>query len=147
MRATTLTLICAAAFCAWGCGRNEPAGADRPARAHAPAAGATANAGAADPGKLDAEIAQLEAEAEKRPDDKAARDAVADAYVRRGNARYDAGKLNEALDDFRSALSLNPAHEEAQLKLAQLQQEIGGEPKADDGRPVSVPAKPENSNK
>ena len=141
MRTLIFALFLAAALGANGCNRSAPASAEQPANA----SNSPANAAASDTAALDAEIAQLEAQAEKNPDDKAARDAVADAYVRRGDAYRAGGKLKEAMEDYQSAISLNPAHEDAQLKLAQLQQELGEELKTDDGKPVSVPAKPEGN--
>jgi tetratricopeptide (TPR) repeat protein len=95
-----------------------------------------------DTAKMDAEIAQLEQQAEKNPDDDTALDALADAYVRRGRALHEAHRLNEALHDYQSALRFSPDHEEANLRIAQITQEIGAEPHAEDGKPVAVPAKP-----
>ena len=92
--------------------------------------------------KLDAEIRQLEAQAVQNPDDNSVREALANAYARRGAANYDAHKLDEALKDYQSALSYNPDHEEAQLRSQQISQELGGGVRADDGKPVTVPAKP-----
>lgn len=93
--------------------------------------------------KLDAEIAQLEQKAEKNPEDESAREAVAQSYLRRGNAFYAARKLPEALKDFQSAVRFNPDNDEAQMRVTQVSQEINSEPRADDGRPVTVPTKPE----
>jgi len=92
-------------------------------------------------GQLDAEIARLEAEAEKNPEDDTARAAVAVAYVRRANALRDVGRKDDALRDYQIALRYNPDNEEAQLGLEQVNQESGAEPLGDDGRPVTVPAK------
>lgn len=96
----------------------------------------------ADTAKLDAEIARLEQQAEKNPDDDATLGALADAYVKRGAALYEAQRLTDALHDYQSALKYSPNHEEANLRVAQITQEIGAEPHAEDGKPVSVPAKP-----
>jgi tetratricopeptide (TPR) repeat protein len=95
-----------------------------------------------DTSKMDAEIAQLEQQAEKNPDDETTLGALADAYVRRGHALHEARRLNDALHDYQSALRFSPDHEEANLRVAQITQEIGAEPHAEDGKPVSVPAKP-----
>jgi tetratricopeptide (TPR) repeat protein len=106
----------------------------------------SANAGQPDMAKLDADIMQLEAQAAQSPDDNSVREAVANAYARRGAANYDAHKLAEALKDYQSALSYNPAHEDAQLRVEQISQEMSGGVRADDGKPVTVPAKPGASN-
>ncbi|HYP02209.1 MAG TPA: hypothetical protein VER76_18605 [Pyrinomonadaceae bacterium] len=103
----------------------------------------TATGGQAlDTSKLDAEIARLEAQAEKSPDDDSTLGALADAYVRRGHALHEAHRLTDALHDYQSALRYSPDHEEANLRVAQITQEIGAEPHAEDGKPVAVPAKP-----
>ncbi len=142
--------LCCCAACG---GSAPPAGDNQSGAANASAASSgansagngSANAGgqSADLSKLDAWIAQLENEAEQSPDDDTARSALADAYVRRGNALHDAHRLMDALHDYQSALKFSPDHEEASLRVAQLTQEIGEEPHAEDGKPVSVPAKPE----
>lgn len=107
------------------------------------------NAGTPDFAKLDADITRLESEAAERPDDNSLRESVANAYAKRGAANYDAHKPAEALKDYQSALSYNPDYEEAQLRVQQISQEIGGAVRTDDGKPVTVPAKPgaSNSNK
>jgi cytochrome c-type biogenesis protein CcmH/NrfG len=98
--------------------------------------------------KMDAEIGRLEQEAEKNPDDDATLSALADAYVRRGQLLHEARRLTDALHDYQSALRYSPDHEEASIRVAQITQEIGAEPHAEDGKPVSVPAKPgTNENK
>jgi Flp pilus assembly protein TadD len=105
----------------------------------------TGSAGQPDFAKLDADIMQLEAQATQSPDDNSLRESVANAYARRGSANYDAHKLAEALKDYQTALSYNPDHEEAQLRVQQISQEASGV-RADDGKPVTVPAKPGASN-
>jgi hypothetical protein len=109
----------------------------------------SANAGAPDFAKLDADIMRLESEAAERPDDNSLRESVANAYAKRGAANYDAHKPAEALKDYQSALNYNPDMEEAQLRVQQISQEIGGAVRTDDGKPVTVPAKSgaSNSNK
>lgn len=95
-----------------------------------------------DIGKLDAEIARLEADAVRHPDDSALRSVVADAYARRAAVHYEAHRLQEALRDYQSALSFDPSNEEAQLRVTQINQELEPEVKTDDGKPVTVTAKP-----
>jgi Flp pilus assembly protein TadD len=106
----------------------------------------TVTAGQLDIAKLDAEIRSLEAQATQSPDDQSLRGSLADAYVRRGSAHYAARRLDAALNDYRSALSYDPTNEDAQLRITQINQETGGEPRADDGKPATVPAKPGASN-
>jgi tetratricopeptide (TPR) repeat protein len=141
-RLLTLTFCCMAALTAGACKGDGQLATNR--------AGANANADAAaqppDAGRLDSEIAQLEAQTVKNPDDRALRESLADALVKRGHLRYDARQLNEARADYQSALSHNPDHEEAQTRVAQIDQEMQPEPVADDGKPVTVPAKPGGGN-
>jgi tetratricopeptide (TPR) repeat protein len=107
--------------------------------------------GAAQPdfAKLDADIMQLEAQLADKPDDNGLREAVAQAYVRRGAANYAQQKPAEALRDYQAALNYDPGNEEAELRITQLNQEGAGALRTDDGKPATVPAKPgaSNSNK
>jgi Flp pilus assembly protein TadD len=143
-RALNFALCCVAALSLAACGRGGRQNANR-AGANNPAS-STTNASvppqeALASGQLDAEIARLEAQAEKNPEDDTARASVAAAYVRRANALREAGRADDALRDYQTALRFNPDNEEAQLGLEQINQEAGAEPRADDGRPVTVPAK------
>jgi tetratricopeptide (TPR) repeat protein len=142
MRTTLHTLAVAfAAFAAFACAGDSREAANAPAPPNAAATpAATKNIG-----QLDAEIARLEAEAAKDPDDRTVRDALADALVRRGNLHLEARRLEQALTDFQNALSHRPDHEEAQERITQIGNEQKGEPVGDDGRPVTVPASPGQS--
>lgn len=143
MRTTALFLCCLAAIIGGACRGDAPRATNGPAAADANAnANAKGQAAPADPAKLDAEIAGLEAQAAKNPDDRLMRETLADALVKRGQLHYDARRLNEALADYQAALSHNPDHEEAQTRIAQINNEMQPEPVGDDGRPVTVPAKP-----
>jgi Flp pilus assembly protein TadD len=148
VRRKFLPAACAAALAlACACaprGANQPA-ANQPANANQPNADAGA-AGQQDIAKLDAEIVSLEAQAGRNPDDSSLRDSLAAAYARRGSAHYAARHLDEALKDYQSALSYDPANEDAQLRITQINQETGGEPRADDGKPATVTAKPGAAN-
>jgi len=108
------------------------------------AASSTSNTSAASgqPDELDAEIARLEREAEKDPDDDVTRTFLAQAYFLRGSALQQSGKLDEAMRDFQNALRFDPAHEEANIRLAQITREKEPDPRADDGKPVAIPATP-----
>ena len=147
MRSTfTAACLLAALGCA-ACGdRANSNSAANQAASNANAAGGSSQTH--DIAKLDAEIAGLEADALKKPDDRALRDAVADAYARRAAVHYEARRPQEALADYQRALSFDPSNEEAQMRVTQINQELEPEPKTDDGKPVTVPAKPgaQNSN-
>jgi tetratricopeptide (TPR) repeat protein len=148
-----LSLMCAALLLCGACGKSAPppaangnGGANAATTASPGDASGNTQGNAAgqelDTAKLDAEIAQLEQQAEKNPEDDTMLSALADAYVRRGHALHEAHRLADALRDYQSALRYSPDHEEANLRVAQITQEIGAEPHAEDGKPVSVPAKP-----
>jgi tetratricopeptide (TPR) repeat protein len=144
-----LSLMCAALLCG-ACGKDAPPAVNGGTNAAtASPGGANVNTPAqaggmqgTDTSKLDAEIAALEQQAEKNPDDGTTLVALADAYARRGHALYEARRLTDALHDYQSALKYSPDHEEANLRVAQITQEVGVEPLAEDGKPVAVPAKP-----
>ncbi len=150
-----LCLPCVLLLCV-ACGKSTSDGANASNAANAAASSngtngnasnvAPASGQAHDNSKLDAEIVRLEQEAEKNPDDETMLGALADAYVKRGAALHDAQRLADALRDYQSALKYSPNHEEANLRVAQITQEIGAEPHAEDGKPVSIPAKPGTSN-
>ncbi|HEX8636383.1 MAG TPA: tetratricopeptide repeat protein [Pyrinomonadaceae bacterium] len=149
--ASLLSLMCAAVLLCGACGKSAPSGANGNGGANVAAAPDNVNRGAAgnnssgqelDTSKLDAEIAGLEQQAEKNPDDDATLGALAEAHVKRGHALHEARRLTDALHDYQTALRYSPDHEEASLRVAQITQEIGAEPHAEDGKPVAVPAKP-----
>ena len=148
--------MCAALLLCGACGKSAPPVANGNGGANNAAASTVAspgsmninapgNAGSGqvlDTSKLDAQIAALEQQAEKNPDEDTTLAALAEAYVRRGHALHEARRLPDALHDYQSALRYSPDHEEASLRVAQITQEIGAEPHAEDGKPVAVPAKP-----
>ncbi len=144
MREFGLVLCCTAAVLLAACGRGPAQAGNRAAGGMSDAANTNANVSPAQAlasGQLDADIAQLEAQAETQPEDDTARTAVAAAYVRRANALRAAGRTPDAMRDYQTALRFNPDNEDAQLGLEQLNQEAGAAPRADDGQPVTVPAK------
>lgn len=148
VRGRILLAVCAATLsCACGAGRD--AASQSAANKSAQGSQSVNNNGVAgqlDIAKLDAEIRSLEAQATQSPDDRSLRDALADAYARRGSANYAARRLDAALSDYQSALSYDPSNEDAQLRITQINQETGGEPRADDGKPATVTAKPGAAN-
>lgn len=144
MQTKLLTLCCAVALAAaWGCAGDSRQAANRAGQSNA---AATPTAAPRDLGKLDGEVARLEAQAAKDPDDRTVRDSLADALVSRGNLHLEARRLDQALTDFQNALSHRPDHEEAQERITQINSEQEREPVGDDGRPVTVPAAPGASN-
>ena len=142
MRTTALILCCLAALFGSACRGDAPPATNRAATN----TNAEKQSQPVDPAKLDAEIAGLEAQAVKNPDDKVLRETLADALVKRAQLHYDARRLNEALADYQAALSHNPDHEEAQTRIVQINNEMQPEPVGDDGKPVTVPAKPGGGN-
>ena len=144
MRTKLLLFCCAATLAASACAGDSREDANRPPTASN--AGATPTAATRDIVKLDAEIARLEAQAAKDPDDRTLRDSLADALVSRGNLHLEARRLDQALSDFQNALSHKPDHDEAQERITQINNEQEREPVGDDGRPVTVPAGPGAAN-
>ncbi len=146
-KTTKLLLGCAcglalfAAACSWGTSAPTTNNASTANAAKSDYGGAgNGGAGAA---QLDAEIARLEEMAEKNPDDETARHDAAEAYVRRAKNAQSAGQLEAALRDYQNALRFDPDHEDAQLGVQLITHEAGTEPLGDDGKPVTVPAKPD----
>jgi tetratricopeptide (TPR) repeat protein len=92
--------------------------------------------------KLDAEIERLERQAERNPGDEDTRDELARVYVRRGDARRAAGQLREAVEDYQSALRLDPDNAEAQNNAAAARQQLGGEQEDENGAPAPLPITP-----
>ncbi|HEY9401949.1 MAG TPA: hypothetical protein VIQ24_04610 [Pyrinomonadaceae bacterium] len=147
-----LSLMCALLLLCGACGKSAPTAANgnggmdavtvSQGNVNGSAASNTGGGRELDTSKLDAEIAGLEQQAEKNPDDDTTLGALADAYVRRGHALHEARRLTDALHDYQSALRYSPDNEEANLRVAQITQEIGAEPHAEDGKPVAVPARP-----
>lgn len=138
MRTTAPAFCCAAALLlSASCRGDAPRATNQPA-----ANNAATPAQPVDAAKLEAEINSLEAQAAKNPDDRLLRETLADLLVRRAQTRYEARRLDDALADYQAALSHNPDHEEAQTRIAQINQEMQPEPVGDDGKPVTVPAKP-----
>ncbi len=131
-----------------GCRRSAPANGNQtenPATSNT-ATAATTNSASADGGanaaQLDAEIARLEKIAQRNPSDDEVRDALAQAYVRRGNARRAAQQLREALRDYQNALRINADNEEAQRNAAEISPQVEGQPTGENGEPAPLPITP-----
>jgi tetratricopeptide (TPR) repeat protein len=138
MQTKLLWACCAAALACAACAGDSRQEPNQPATN----AGAATSPGVEtrDIGKLDADIARLEAQAAKDPDDRVLRDTLADTFVRRGNVHAEARRLEQALTDYQNALSYKPDQEEAQERITQIGNESQREPVGDDGRPISIPA-------
>ena len=132
-------LLFAAAACRDG-GKNESAQTNGGAASNTSANNAAAAGG--DPSKLDAEIERLEKQAGKNPGNAETLAEFARAYVRRGNAHRDAGRLREAMDDYRRALSRDPDNEEAQRNAADIAPQVEGTPTGEYGEPAPLPISP-----
>jgi len=156
MRALCGLLCVLIAILCGACNRSAPGDANQSGAANTSSSSSGTNSSGSndasttggqntDTSKLDAEVARLEQQARQSPDDDAVLAALSDAYVRRGHALHAAHRLMDALHDYQSALKFSPDHEEANLRVAEITQEIGAEPHAEDGKPVSVPAKPETN--
>lgn len=136
--AAAFSLALAQAACG-GAGRDAGAnGAKNASNAGAAAANATPVA----VGDLNAEIERLERSAERNPSDDTVREALAVAYVRRGNAARAAGDLRAALKDYRSALRFDEDNDEAQNASAELSVQVEGEKTGEYGEPAPLPITP-----
>jgi tetratricopeptide (TPR) repeat protein len=141
------SLLLTISVCA--CGGSENRNGD--AATTATTAGNTASANATTGGSggmqtgvvnYDAQIADLEKQAEKNPGDDELRDALSQAYLRRANALRDAQQLKEALRDYRKALSNNPDNEEAQQRAAEIGAQVEGDLTGENGEPAPLPITP-----
>lgn len=150
----TCCVICfalAAALWCGACGRAvAPGQTNQPPSANTAIAGGAAapnnaghTAGADALAQLSAEVERLEKQAQRNPSDDAVRDALAQAYVRRGDARRAAQQLREALRDYENALRVNPDNEEAQRNVAEISPQVeGGVPTGENGEPAPLPITP-----
>ncbi|MER3426858.1 MAG: hypothetical protein C4334_01975 [Pyrinomonas sp.] len=77
-----------------------------------------------DPARLDAEIERLEQEAVANPGDDDVRVALSRAYLARANARRVAGRLQEALRDYSTALRYDPDNAEAQREAVAVMDQL-----------------------
>jgi tetratricopeptide (TPR) repeat protein len=128
-----------------GCGRGRQDATGRATPQPAATQAGTASNSAPAPGdlaKLDAEIEQLERQAERNPGDEDTRDELARVYVRRGDARRAAGQLREAVEDYQRALRLDPDNAEAQNNAASAREQLGGEQQGENGEPAPLPITP-----
>jgi tetratricopeptide (TPR) repeat protein len=132
-------LLFASAACREG-GTNESAQTNGGAASNNSANNAAAAGG--DPAKLDAEIERFEKQAEKNPGNAETLAELSRAYARRGNSHREAGRLREAMDDYRRALSKDPDNEEAQRNAAEIAPQVEGTPTGEYGEPAPLPISP-----
>ena len=69
---------------------------------------------------FDSEIKQAESKQKANPKDETLKKSLAEAYVKRGIALTDARQYASALGDYRRALKLDPANEEAKKWIEQI---------------------------
>jgi len=144
--ASALALLAAlAAACACGGGgaqknaQQSNAGAQPSSQANVNAAVASD----ADVAKLNADIERLEKSTERNPGDEDARDELARAYVRRGDAERASNQPQDALRDYQRALRLDPDNGEAQKNAYDMQAQLGGgEQQDENGAPAPAPITP-----
>jgi tetratricopeptide (TPR) repeat protein len=127
-----------------GCSKTAPTRTSQPANANATAAAAsnTSADATANAAQLDAEVERLEKQAQRNPSDDEVREALSQAFVRRGNARRAAQQLREALSDYENALRANPDNEEAQRSAAEISPQVEGEATGEYGEPAPLPITP-----
>lgn len=151
VRGGAMTAFVAAGLCALllacgACRRDDTKNAGGASNASAsqsnaaPAAGNTQ--GGSDPSRLDAEIERLEKQAEKNPGNPELTAELARAYVRRGNALRDAGRVREALLDYQRAQSNDPDNDEATRNAADLAPQGEGTATGEYGEPAPLPITP-----
>jgi tetratricopeptide (TPR) repeat protein len=143
-RAAALALALLAALAPQaGCRRGGPKPADAAAGQAAPAQPANAAASPLDAAQLNADIEQLERQAERNPADEETQDELARAYVKRGKAEQAGGQFQDALTDYQRALRHDPDNEEAQAGAAAMDQQLGGDQQEDEnGAPAPLPITP-----
>ena len=133
------SLVLALAAC-----RGEDASKSGRTNPAANAGGASSrNTTSNDPAKLDAEIARLERVTERNPADDEARAELARAYLRRAQTHRDAGRLREALADYRRAQLADLDNEDAIKNIAELSPQVEGTPpEGEYGEPAPPPISP-----
>jgi tetratricopeptide (TPR) repeat protein len=117
-------LCCFVGFALSGCSSTPPSNSNQQNGAASPQANSQASPAAApkmsagggdaiDTTKYDEEITQAEQGLKKKPNDAAARTALAHAYLKRAGALTKARQYRSALGDYRRTLRYDPDNEEA----------------------------------
>jgi Tfp pilus assembly protein PilF len=140
MRITTATLALVFLLSAVSCSGGDAGSAGANNAAVGPAREA---AGVGDLARLDSDIERLERQVERNPADDDSRIALAETYVRRGNARRASQQLKEALADYRLAMKYDLDNEEAIKNSAELSPLVEGTPEPGEyGEPAPLPITP-----
>jgi tetratricopeptide (TPR) repeat protein len=138
-----IMLLLSLVLCACGGRNGATTNANQSAIAASPSGNSSnASADANDISKLDAEITELEKQAEMSPGDESLRTALSQAYLKRANARRDARQLREALSDYQEALRFNPDNEEASSRAAEISPQIEEGRTGENGEPAPLPITP-----
>ena len=138
---TLTAALCLALLAAAACGGSSSTSN------RAAAGGANSSANGAGPVivsgvNLDAEIARLERMAERTPNDDSLREALARAYVLRGNSLRAANNLPGALNDYQRAIKYDEDNEEALKAIAEISPQVEGEQTGEYGEPAPLPISP-----
>lgn len=99
-----------------------------------------------DTSRYDAQIEQATRQAERNPADATTRNAVAQAYVQRGNALTQARQYRAALGDYRRALRYDPDNEDAQRGaslISGIMQSMGRQVPDEGDEPPPLPITPD----
>jgi cytochrome c-type biogenesis protein CcmH/NrfG len=142
LAASVVALVALANGCGGGASNNA-----RQSNAGAQSSPAQSNSNATDASnmdvaKLNADIERLEKTTERNPGDDDTRDELAQAYVRRGDAKRASGQPQEALKDYQNALRLDPDNGDAQKNAADIKEQQGGEQEDENGAPLPPPITP-----
>ncbi len=137
-----MCFVCVTTVCAFsGCGNQASDSAGKDGKSDANKTNVAQNNSVSNE-NLDAMIERLEKQAEKSPGVDTVNEALANAYVRRGNARRTAGELKDALQDYRRALIFDEDNLEAQRSIAELSLQVEGERTGEYGEPEPPPISP-----
>jgi tetratricopeptide (TPR) repeat protein len=125
---------------------NKPVGSTKPSPAgtdtNVPMPKSSGGGDAIDTSKLDEQVSNAETQAKKKPDDKAARAALAEAYLARAGALTKARQYRAALGDYRRTLKYDPDNADAQEMSATIigiLQQMGREVPKEGEEPAPLP--------
>ena len=104
----------------------------------------TQSGDAFDTSELDSAVAKAEKDLSKKPDDSAAKKALAEAYLKRGIALTDKRQYASALGDYRRTLKYDPSNAEAKEwieKIVMIYESMGRSYPAEGAEPPPLPVK------